>query len=126
MNSLEWRREKVLELSSQGRSQPEIARILQISQPTVNRDLQFLRQEAKENIRRYIDEKLPFEYQKCLVGLEGILRKTWDIANNSESLERDKLQAISVGMQAYNMKIDLLTNATVVERAVNFVDRHRV
>ena len=52
------------ELSSQGRSQPEIARILQISQPTVNRDIQYLRQEAKENIRKYIDEKLPEEYKR--------------------------------------------------------------
>lgn len=81
--------------------------------------------EAKENIRRYIDEKLPLEYQKCLVGLEAILSKTWDIANNADSAERDRLQAISVGMQAYNMKIDLLTNATVVERAVQFVEKYR-
>ena len=114
VNSHEWRRSKVLELSSQGRSQPEIARILQISQPTVNRDLQYLRQEAKENIRRYIDEKLPFEYQ------------TWDIANNAESLGRDRLQAVSIGMQAYGMKIDLLSSATVVERAVQFVDSNRL
>jgi hypothetical protein len=126
VNSLEWRRNKVLELSSQGRSQPEIARILQISQPTVNRDITHLRQQAKENIRRYIDEKLPLEYQKCLVGLDAILSKTWDIANNADSAERDRLQAISVGMQAYSMKIDLLTNATVVERAVQFVDRKGV
>ncbi|CAN5191925.1 hypothetical protein BH18THE2_BH18THE2_43410 [soil metagenome] len=41
MNSLEWRRSKVLELSSQGHSQPEIAKILQISQPTLNRDIGF-------------------------------------------------------------------------------------
>lgn len=126
VNSLEWRRAKVLELSSQGRSQPEIARILQISQPTINRDLQYLRREAKENIRKYIDDKLPFEYQKCLVGLESILARTWDIANNTESLERDRLQAASIGMQAYAMKIDLLTNATVIERTVQFVDRNRM
>jgi Sigma-70, region 4 len=126
VNSLEWRRNKVLELSSQGRSQPEIARILQISQPTVNRDITHLRQQAKENIRRYIDEKLPLEYQKCMVGLDSILARTWDIANNTESTERDRLQAISVGMQAYNMKIDLLTNATVVERAVHFVEKKEV
>ena len=125
VNSHEWRRSKVLELSSQGRSQPEIARILQVSQPTVNRDLQYLRREAKENIRRYIDEKLPFEYQKCLVGLDAILRKTWDIANSMESLDKDILQAISVGMQAYAMKIDLLTNATVVQKAIAFVERNR-
>ena len=122
---LQWRRDKVLELSSQGRSQPEIARTLQIGLGTVNRDLQFLRLEAKENIRRYIDEKLPFEYQKCLVGLDAILRKTWDIANSMENLDKDRLQAISVGMQAYAMKIDLLTNATVVQKAIDFVERNR-
>jgi hypothetical protein len=126
VNSLEWRRAKVLELSSQGRSQPEIARILQIRQPTINRDLQYLRREAKENIRKYIDDKLPFEYQKCLVGLDSILARTWDIANNTESLERDRLQAASIGMQAYAMKIDLLTSATVVKRTVQFVDRNRM
>jgi hypothetical protein len=122
VNSHEWRRNKVLELSSQGRSQPEIVRILQISQPTVNRDIQYRRQEAKENIRRYIDEKLPFEYQKCLVGLDAILRKTWDIANSMENLDRDRLQAISVGMQAYAMK---LTKATVIQKAIDFVERNR-
>jgi hypothetical protein len=114
-----------LELSSQGRSQPQIATILQVGLGTVNRDLQYLRQEAKENIRRYIDDKLPLEYHKCLVGLDSILAKTWDIANNDQSQERDRLQAVSIGMQAYGMKIDLLTNATVVERAVQFVEKHQ-
>lgn len=123
---LQWRRNKVLELSSQGRSQPQIAKILQVGLGTVNRDLQFLRQEAKDNIRKYIDEKLPLEYQKVMVGLDSILAKTWDIANNEESLERDRLQAVSIGMQAYGMKIDLLSSATVVERAIQFVDRNRV
>ena len=28
-------------------------------------------------------------------------------------------------MQAYEMKLELLSSATVVERAVKFVDRHR-
>ena len=77
------------------------------------------------NIRNYIDERLPFEYQKCLVGLDAIVRKTSDIANSMENLTRDRLQAISVEMQAYAMKIDLLSNATVIEKAVQFVERHR-
>jgi predicted transcriptional regulator len=38
MNSLEWRRSKVQELASQGYNQSEISRILQISQPTINRE----------------------------------------------------------------------------------------
>jgi len=38
MNSVEWRRSKVQELASQGYNQSEISRILQISQPTINRE----------------------------------------------------------------------------------------
>ena len=32
------------------------------------------------------DEILPLEYQKCLVGLDAILSKTWDIANSGHVL----------------------------------------
>jgi DNA-binding NarL/FixJ family response regulator len=46
-SSLEWRRSKVQELSSQGYNQSEISRTLQISQPTINRDITYLRQQAK-------------------------------------------------------------------------------
>jgi Trp operon repressor len=60
--SIQWRRDKVQELSSQGNSQREIAKILQVGTGTINRDLSFLRQQAKDNIRRYIDERLPEEY----------------------------------------------------------------
>jgi transposase len=53
---IDWRRDKVQELSSQGYSQREIAQILQVSNGTVNRDLSVLRLQAKANIKRYIDE----------------------------------------------------------------------
>jgi DNA-binding NarL/FixJ family response regulator len=46
---LEWRRSKIAEFDSQGYSQPEIARVLQVSIGTVNRDLSILRQQAKTN-----------------------------------------------------------------------------
>jgi DNA-binding transcriptional regulator LsrR (DeoR family) len=71
-SSLEWRRNKVVELASQGYNQSEISRILQISQPTINRDITYLRQQAKENIKRYIDERLPEEYEKCLIAIARI------------------------------------------------------
>jgi DeoR/GlpR family transcriptional regulator of sugar metabolism len=74
-SGLEWRRSKVQELSSQGYNQSEISRILQISQPTINRDLTYLRQQAKHNIKKYITEILPEEYEKCLVGLNAITKQ---------------------------------------------------
>jgi hypothetical protein len=87
--------------------------------------MQILRNLAKKNISKYVDETLPLEYQKCMIGLDAILVKTWSLANNSTSAERDKLQALSIAMQAYEMKLELLSNATVVERAVHFVEKHR-
>jgi Trp operon repressor len=72
---LERRRDKILGLSSQGLSQREIAQILQISIGTVNRDISYLRQHAKDKIKKYIDERLPEEYEKCLVGLTSILKE---------------------------------------------------
>jgi hypothetical protein len=51
------------------------AKILHVSIDTVNRDLSVLRQQAKTNIKRYIDERLPEEYEKCLVGLNAITRE---------------------------------------------------
>jgi transcriptional regulator len=56
---MEWRRAKVLELSSQGYNQIEIGNILHVSEPTVSRDISYLRQQAKDNIKKYIDERLP-------------------------------------------------------------------
>jgi predicted transcriptional regulator len=75
VNSVEWRRSKVQELASQGYNQSEISRMLQISQPTINRDMGYLRQQAKHNIKRYIDERLPEEYEKCLVDLNAITKE---------------------------------------------------
>ena len=102
---LKWRRNKILELSSQGRNQHQIASILQIGLATVNRDIQYLKRLANANISKYINETLPLEYESCLIGLNAILSKTWDITNNPHTQERDRLQAISISMQAYEMKI---------------------
>jgi DNA-directed RNA polymerase specialized sigma24 family protein len=65
---LQWRRNKVLELSGQGRSQPEIATILQAGLDTISRDIQYLREQARENLVTHINDRLPEEYQSCIVG----------------------------------------------------------
>jgi len=51
-NATELRRERILEPTSQGYSQRQIANMLQISHGTVGNEQMFLRQKAKENIRK--------------------------------------------------------------------------
>ncbi|MFL6426463.1 MAG: hypothetical protein ACJ71R_23115 [Nitrososphaeraceae archaeon] len=93
---------------------------MQISQPTINRDVTYLRQQAKHNIKKYIDERLPEEYEKCMVGLNAITKEAWDTAHNAED-KRERILALSLAKECYSMKLELLTNATVVDDAIGFV-----
>jgi predicted transcriptional regulator len=117
----DWRRSKVMELSSQGYNQSEIAKILQISQPTISRDIHYIKQLARSNITKYIDHELPFEYDKCLIALNSLQKKAWEISENPETEERTKVQALSLAKECVINKLDLLTNATVVEDSIKFV-----
>ncbi|MFL6365494.1 MAG: hypothetical protein ACJ719_09895 [Nitrososphaeraceae archaeon] len=122
---IEWRRAKVMELQSKGESnQSEIARILQVDKSIICRDIAYLRQQAKSNIKRYIDERLPEEYEKYLVGLTAITKEAWDTAQSTED-RREKIQALSLAKDCYSMKLDLLTNATVVDDAIRFVSSQK-
>jgi hypothetical protein len=114
-----WR-SQVLELASKGYSQSDIARVLQVDRSVICRDITYLNQQSKINIRKYIDERLPEEYEKCLVGLNAILREAWTTSQQARQ-EREKIQALSLAKECYSMKLDLLTNATVVDDAIRFV-----
>src|ERR687887_341011 len=121
---VQWRRDKVQELCSKGYSQRETSHILQVGLATVNRDISYLRNQAKTNIKRYIDERLPEEYEKCLVGLNAITKEAWNTAEQTED-RREKIHALALAKECYSMKLDLLTNATVVDDAIRFVsDNH--
>ena len=73
----ELRRSKVLELSSQGHSEREIANTLQMHPTTIHRDLAFLRKQAEENLKSHIQERLPEQFQKCMIGLKNNLKETY-------------------------------------------------
>jgi hypothetical protein len=83
------------------------------------------RLKAKENISKYLEEYLPAEYENCLDGLNGILKEAWAISTGTDSGKRERMQALSLAKECYGMKLDLLSSATIVDRAVKFVDRNR-
>ena len=109
---------------SKGNSQSEIAKVLQVDLSIISRDVDHLRQWAKHNIKKYIDDRLPEEYEKCLVGLNAITREAWNAAQNTED-RREKIQALSLAKECYSMKLDLLTNATVVDGVIRFVSSNK-
>jgi transcriptional regulator len=114
---IEWRRAKVLELSSQGRSQREIADIIHVGIGTVNRDLAYLSKQAQESLKTHIQERLLEEYQKCMAGINQVLKICWNIVNKDSTDEKIKLQAIAIINESYKYLMDLTTNRVVVTDA---------
>jgi transcriptional regulator len=117
---LEWRRSKVVELRSIGLSYAEIAQQLQVSRTSIASDLQYIRQHAKESIKEYITEHLPEQYQVCLCALDTILKNTFVMIQKTED-NREKLAAMELFKDTHITKIELLSNATTIDTALNFI-----
>src|SRR5215208_1052096 len=122
---LEWRRANVLELSSEGYTQREIASKLQVDLTAVNRDIHFLRQQAQENLQKHIQERISEEYQKAVVGINKVLKTCWNIINKDTTDDKTKLQATAIINDSYEYLMDLTTNGIVVTDAIKFVQTNR-
>ncbi|MFL6453825.1 MAG: hypothetical protein ACJ71L_07495, partial [Nitrososphaeraceae archaeon] len=73
--------------------------------------------------KNYIDERLPEEYEKCLVGLNAITKEAWNPSQQTED-KTEKIQALSLAKECYSMKLELLTNASVVDDDIRFVEEN--
>src|ERR671932_313014 len=50
-------------------------------------------------------------------------KEAWNAAQSTQD-NREKIQALSLAKECYSMKLDLLTNATVVDDAIRFVNNN--
>ena len=119
-DQLEWRRSKVVELRSRGLSYGEIAHELQVSKASITSDVQYLREQAKGTIKEYVTEHLPEQYQVCLTALDAIIKRTFDILETSPD-NREKLQAMELFKDTHLVKLELLSNATSIDSALNYI-----
>jgi hypothetical protein len=117
---LEWRRSKVVEMRARGMSYGEIARELQVSRSSIGTDVLYLRSQAKESIREYVTEHLPEQYQVCLSALDTILKHAFEILQTSDD-NREKLQAMELFKDTHLVKLELLSNATTIDSALNYI-----
>jgi biotin operon repressor len=119
-DQLEWRRYKVVEMTARGLSHGEIAHQLQVSRASVSSDIQYLRNQAKEAIRGYVTEHLPEQNQVCLTALDAIIKRAFDILDTSPD-NREKLQAMELFKDTHMVKLELLSNATTIDSALNYI-----
>jgi Trp operon repressor len=104
----ENRLSKIISLLSKGLTQSEIAQELNVDQSTISRDLQLLKQEAKKKIEKYLNEDILFEYLRYIAGSNEVTRHLWEIVQNQKTPTKDKTNALSLLMQFYNKRLELL------------------
>ena len=122
---IDWRRDKVLELSVKGHNQTDISKILKIHKSTISRDIEYLRTIAKENLKHHIEDRLPFEYEQCFQGITQIIHHVWMLSEKSDNNIKEKLQSLSLAKDCYSIKMDLLTNSNLLKDVITFVEQSK-
>ena len=106
---IQWRRAKVLELKSQGLDQREIANTLHVSETTISFDLQYLRDEARQNVHDYTTKLYPLQVKISLIAFQNILKEYWNISQKTTD-NKEKMQALEHYRQANMDMIAMIKN----------------
>ena len=65
-------------------------------------------------------ELLREQYQVCLVALDEIIKRSFDILETSDD-NREKLQAMDLFKDIHLVKLELLSNATTIDSALSCI-----
>jgi len=101
-----------------GNTQWEIAESLDISQPTVCRDIQWRRSAAKKELNDMLEKKLPEEYHNYLASIEEVLRHAWKIAHSGFT-EKNRLEALQFVIECCKHKMDVIMNPPLLTKSNN-------
>jgi hypothetical protein len=83
--------------------------------------------------KRHVLDTLPHEYQKCMTGINQVLKICWEIVSKSRNMNNDNgqtvtmtdnktvLQALALINDCNKYKMDLTTNGVVITDAIKFV-----
>jgi predicted transcriptional regulator len=113
-DNVELRRHTVQSMLIRGNTQWEIAEYLGVSQPTVSRDIQWLRSVAKKELKDKLEKKVPEEYYRYLVSIDEVLRNTWEIALSAFD-EKIRLGALQFVIDCSKHKMDVIMNPPILK-----------
>src|SRR5437764_775355 len=70
---------------------------------------------------KHLRKNMAFIHQEvCLSALDEIIKRAFDILDNSHD-NREKLQAMELFKDTHLVKLELLSNATTIDCALNYI-----
>jgi DNA-binding transcriptional ArsR family regulator len=121
---IECRRRTVASMLAQSMTESEIAEQLNINQSTISRDIKVLKQLSQRFVYDLAKSDLAFFYKQCLVGIEEVKRRVWEILNKSTDLTtRDKLLALKLIIDCNESKFALFKEGPAIMQVKSMEER---
>jgi DNA-binding Lrp family transcriptional regulator len=118
---IELRRARIMELLSNGHtSQVSIAETLNVSEPTISRDIRFLKDRAKKELETHFQERLPFEYARAMAGINGTLARVSELLKEAKD-PKTKIECMKLQMDLWKSVMSMATDGGIIERAIKIV-----
>lgn len=118
---IEIRRAKIMELLTNGHtSQVDIARRLNVSEPTVSRDIRALRDRSKKELETHLQDKLPFEYARAMEGINATLKRVSEMLEEAKD-PKTKIECMKLQMELWKSVMSLATDGGIIQRATKVI-----
>jgi predicted transcriptional regulator len=114
---IDWRRNKVRELLIREYSQYEISNTLHISQPTISRDIDFVRNQTSNAAKKDLADRMCYEQQNGLDGLEELMKNLWLIIDNPKIQVKEKINAMKLMMQCHIIRLKLVDSEAFIKQS---------
>jgi predicted transcriptional regulator len=114
---IDWRRNKVRELLIREYSQYEISNTLHISQPTISRDIDFVRNQTSNAAKKDLADRMCYEQQNGLDGLEELMKNLWLIIDNPKIQVKEKNNAMKLMMQCHIIRLKLVDSEAFIKQS---------
>ena len=114
---IEIRRARIMELLSNGHtSQVSISETLNVSEPTVSRDIRFLKDRARKELDVHFQERLPFEYARAMAGINATLARVSDMLEKEAKDPKTKIEIMKLQMELWKSVMSMATDGGLLER----------
>jgi predicted transcriptional regulator len=121
---VEYRKQEIGRLLVLGASQSEIAKALNVAQPTVSRDITAMQESAREELKTHVERALPHVHLICNRGIDQVLKTAWGIVASSKN-DYVKIHALNLIHQTYITKQNLSTDGTVINNALELIKKSK-
>lgn len=127
-DAIAWRREKVLTLRAKGYTYDKIVQTLKAGHPdvaishgTIANDLQTIKEQVNAELDQWVTKELPMAHRLALQGIMEVIRSAWELADSTRD-EKTRLQALGLVKDAYVTQKDFLSNSSVLNKTIRWIE----